>query len=222
MQDRRAVRIQRAFRIAGRAGRVAQAGGRALVELRPRIVVALRADQVFIAQQRVDARITWERCAVAQGHPGLDARAGARQRGDNRQEGQVEEQHLVVGVVDDVGDLFRVQAGIDRVQHGAGARDAVIQFEVPVAVPGQRGHPVAHGDAQAVQRIGQLARAGGRIAPGVAVQVALDAARDDFAIAVVARGEFDDAGDQQRCIHHLALQGTHRVIRHVGSGIVGS
>jgi hypothetical protein len=38
---------------------------------------------------------------------------------DQRQEGQVEEQRPVLGVVGDPGDLLRVQARVDRVQHRA-------------------------------------------------------------------------------------------------------
>ena len=39
-----------------------------------------------------------------------------------RQEGQVEAQHLVLGVVGDPGDLVRVQARVDGVQHAAASR----------------------------------------------------------------------------------------------------
>jgi len=62
---------------------------------------------------------------------------------------------------------------------------------VAVAVPGQGGHPGAESELQPVQGIGHLARTPGDILVGVAVQVALDAARNDLAFAMVAFGEFD-------------------------------
>ena len=39
-----------------------------------------------------------------------------------RQEGQVEAQHLVFGVVGDPGDLVGMQARVDGVQHAAASR----------------------------------------------------------------------------------------------------
>ena len=67
---------------------------------------------------------------------------------DQRQEGEVEEQHLVFGVVGDVDDLVGVQARVERVQHRARAGDRVVELHVAVAVPGERGDAVAGLDAQ--------------------------------------------------------------------------
>jgi hypothetical protein len=94
-------------------------------------------------------------------------------------------------MVGDPGDLVGRQARIDGVHHAAAAGDAEIELEMAVAVPGQRGHAVAERQAQAVQGIGDLARARGGVGVGVAVHVAFDAARDDLGVAVVARREFD-------------------------------
>ena len=55
-----------------------------------------------------------------------------------RQEGHVEEERLVFGVVGDVDDLVGMQARIERVQHGARARHRVVELDVAIAVPGQR------------------------------------------------------------------------------------
>jgi hypothetical protein len=69
-------------------------------------------------------------------------------------EAQVEEQDLVFRVVGDPHDLVGVQARVQRVQHGPGARRGVVQLHVTVAVPGQRGHAVAEADAALGQRVG--------------------------------------------------------------------
>jgi hypothetical protein len=70
----------------------------------------------------------------------LDAR---RDRLDHRQEGEVEEQHAILGVVGDVDDLVGMQARVERVQHRAQSRDRVVELEVAVAVPGERRDAVA-------------------------------------------------------------------------------
>jgi hypothetical protein len=127
--------------------------------------------------------------------------------GDQRQEGEVEEQHLVFGVVGDVGDLVGVQARVDGVQHRARARHRVVQLHVAVAVPGQRGHAVAHLDAQTRQRVGHAARTRGQFLVGGAVDVAFDPARHDLAFGVVPFGVNDEGRNQQRLLHHLAKHG---------------
>ena len=133
---------------------------------------------------------------------------------DQRQEGQVEEQHLVFGVVGDVGDLFRMQAGIDRVQDRAGAGHRVIQFHVAVAVPRQRGNALAHLDAESLQSMGGAPRAPVAVGIGVPVDVAFDPARNDLDVAVMACGKFDNAGDEQGLVHHLPHHWTCWVRRH--------
>ena len=54
-----------------------------------------------------------------------------------------------------------------------------------------------------VQRLGDLLCTPLHIGPGVAVDVALDAARDDLGIALMARGEVDHRRNQQGAVLHL-------------------
>jgi hypothetical protein len=108
-----------------------------------------------------------------------------------RQEGQVEKQHLVFGVVGNPGHQVRVQARVQGVQHAAGTADAEIQLQVPVAVPGQRGNAVTELQLQHIQRLGHLARAARHIAVGVTVNVTLHPARDNFSVTVVALRKID-------------------------------
>jgi hypothetical protein len=119
-----------------------------------------------------------------------------------RQEGEVEAQDLVFGMVGDPGDLVGVQARVDGVQHAAAAAHAVVQLQVPVAVPGQRGNAVAEEQLLPVQRIGHLPGTRCDSAPRGAVDIAFDAARDDLAVAVVALDELDQRRDQKRLVLH--------------------
>ena len=107
------------------------------------------------------------------------------------QEGHVKAQHAVFRVVDDPGELLGMQAGVQGVQHAACPADAEIQFQVAIAVPRQRRHPVALSQLARVQRVGHLSRPGGRVFPGVTVDVALDPAGDDLPIGMVALGVHD-------------------------------
>jgi hypothetical protein len=126
---------------------------------------------------------------------------------DQRQEGHVEEQHLVFGVVGDVGDLVRVQARVHGVQHRARAADREVQLHVAVAVPGQRGDAVAGLDASAASALATRRERAGHLLVGGAVDVAFDAPRHDLAVGVVPFGVDDEGGNQQRLLHHLAEHG---------------
>jgi hypothetical protein len=173
-----------------------------LVEGRPGVVVALPAHPVLVARQAGHAAVGGQPVGVAQRDPAPHRGAARVHRLHQRQEGEVEAQDLVLGVVDDPGDLVRMQARVDGVQHALRAADAVVQLQVAIAVPGQCRDPVAGGERIAVEGAGDLARAPGDLRPGAAVDVALDAPRDDLAIAVVAFGELDQRRDRQRLVLH--------------------
>jgi hypothetical protein len=119
-----------------------------------------------------------------------------------RQQARVEAQHRVLGVVGDPLDLLGKQARIDRVAHAARAGHAVVDLHVAMAVPGQRGHPLAGRHAQRVQRLRELARALLDAGPVAAVDVALAAPGHDLDVACVARRMPDQRRYGQRHVHH--------------------
>ncbi|MNT31096.1 hypothetical protein D3C72_1669190 [compost metagenome] len=123
-----------------------------------------------------------------------------------RQEGGVEEHVAVFGVIDDIGDLFREQPGIDGVADGAHAGDAVVDLQVAIAVPRQRADSFTLLHAQRAERLGHLAGPQLAVAVGVAVEVALGPPRDDFCAGVIPRSVLDDGGNEQRRAHHLTHQ----------------
>jgi hypothetical protein len=208
VQHRRAVAVQGALRIAGRSRRVAERRRGVLVELGPLERVARAVDQILVAEQ-----VRHVAGGTRDGHVGtvrhrderLDRLHARGDRLDQRQEGQVEEKDLVLGMVGDPDDLVRVQARVERVQHGARTRHRVVQLHVAVAVPRQRRDAVAELDALRGERVGHPARTAGELAIGRAVEVTLDAARDHFALAVVALGVDQQRRDQQRLLHHQSV-----------------
>jgi hypothetical protein len=126
---------------------------------------------------------------------------------DDRQQVEVDEDRLVLGVIGDVGDVLGRQPRVDGVQHGADAGDAEIELEVAIGVPGDGAHRIAELDAQPLQRLGHLLGAPQRVPVAVAVHRPLDRARDDLDVGVVPPGEVDDLRDQQRTVLHQAEHG---------------
>ena len=124
---------------------------------------------------------------------------------DQRQEGYVEEQNLVAGVVDDVGDLLGEEPRIDRVDDRAAARDGVIKLVVAVGVPGERAHAVLMADAKPDQRVGEPARPGRGLRIGVAPNPAFGQPADDLVLAVYGLRMPQDRGDDQGHVHHFSL-----------------
>ena len=117
VQQRRTVAVQHAFRIAGRARRVAQRRGQPLVELRPVEAIGVRIDQVFVAA----AVRPCSAPACGRGRSSRRIAAPSRQCGAIAsmigRNVRSKNSNRVFGVIDDPGDLLGMQARVDRVQH---------------------------------------------------------------------------------------------------------
>ena len=167
----------------------------------------MRVDQVLVAQQVRHHRRHRHEVPAGHGNEGLDGLHARGDRLDQRQEREVEEEDGVLRVIGDPHDLVRMQPGIERVQHGAGARHGVVQLHVAVAIPCERRDTIAKADAVRGQRVGHAARALGEVAVSLAMQVAFDAARDDLLIAMVTLRMSEERRDQQRLLHHHSVHG---------------
>ena len=215
MQQGRAVAVEHALGIARRARGVAERGRGALVEDRPRVVLALAREQGLVAED-VGERGRGHVRFVGHHHDLLDRGELVRDPLHQLDEGEVHEQHPVLGVVDDVDDLLGEEAGVHRVQHGAHAGDAVEELLVAVAVPGQRADPVAVFDAEPGHEVGDAPRAPLAFGIAVAVDRAFDGARDHLAVAVILRRVANQRRDHQRDLLHQAVHGSSP--RSVGRG----
>ena len=69
----------------------------------------------------------------------------------------VEEDHLVLAVVHDVGELFGEQPQVEGMGHPAGAWRGEVELQVASRVPSEGGHPAVITDAQVVQYTAQAA-----------------------------------------------------------------
>ena len=189
------MRIKHAFRLSGGPGGVAKAAGGVFVENGPVRLLTRRLQQAFVTKLRHAGRqverLHFSRIGEHDDRAQIGGDLG-RDSGGERRETGVDEQHMIFGVVDDVGDIVRRQARIDGVADRAYAGNAVIKFEMAVAVHGQRGDAVAEADAQLPQRSHQLSRAQLQRPVVRARDAAVIAARHHFGVAVVAGGVQDD------------------------------
>src|SRR3546814_6129119 len=72
--------------------------------------------------------------SICHRHPVAHRWTLRRQLLDQWRKRQVEKQHLVFGVIDDLRDLPGEQLRIDRVKYIAAAGDRVVKLEMPIAV----------------------------------------------------------------------------------------
>ena len=113
MQHGRAMRVERAFRIAGRARGVAKRGSEPLVENRPGEIVGFGGEQLLIAQ-RVCRRAR-QRRAIGHRDPVPNRRTQRPQPLDDLATRKIEEHRFIFGVVDDVDDLVVEESRVDGV-----------------------------------------------------------------------------------------------------------
>ena len=129
------MRIKRTFWIACGARGVTQNTGGLFRQLRPFILSWMRRKKILIAQQ-IKRRV---------GHMGTICHHNiahiCRQLVDqclnDWYESQIQKQQAVCCVMGDVNQLLGTQTRIDRMADSTDARDAKIQFEMPVPVPRQ-------------------------------------------------------------------------------------
>jgi hypothetical protein len=125
-----------------------------------------------------------------------------------RHEGQVDEQHPVLGMVDDVGDLRLEQPRVDGVDYRPHAGNGEVELVMAVAVPGQRPDPVTRTDVQPFEHPGEAAGTPFGVAVGVAMARTLDRVADDLGLAVMPRGEREQRRNQQWLLLHQAQHGS--------------
>ncbi len=194
-----AVAVDHALGQAGRGRGVAHAGWRAFrqfIEGKSRIA---RRDQILVGHR---VRQRGCRHPVGQHHKSPDRFYLVGDALERRQQVRIDENGRILAVVQDVGDVLISQAQVDRVQHGAGARQREVQLEMAVGVPGQRGHPVTGAHADACQAACQATRALVQVAIGVAVQAAIRQAGDDLVVREIARRPLQQQANVQ--FHRLS------------------
>ncbi len=148
VQDVGAVRVEDALGVAGGAARVAEAGGLAVVEVGEVVAGVLCVEQLLVAVRVGEVAGV----AVADDDVVLDGLEGGGELLEDGDERVLDQDHLVLGVVDDVGELLGEEAHVEGVEDGAHAGHGHVDLEVLADVPGEGGDAVALLDAQLVER----------------------------------------------------------------------
>ncbi len=129
---------------------------RSVRERRPVELGAGRCDQAFIGQHCRELLGCGEFPLATQHNPMTDSRTITCQFDCDVDEAGIEKHRLVIAVIRDVGDLFVEQARIDRMTDHARARHSVIEFQMPVRVPGQGANTRTGRQAKRSQCMGRL------------------------------------------------------------------
>ena len=141
---------------------------------------------------------------VGQDDEAFDGLELRRQRLHHRHEGEVEEEHPILGVIHDVEQLVAEETGVHGMADRSHSRHREVELVVAVGVPRERREPVARLEPQRFERVGEPAHPRGRVAVGVAVDAALHQAGYHLPAGVVALRVLDDAAHEQRAVHYLA------------------
>ncbi|EAV43465.1 hypothetical protein SIAM614_02271 [Stappia aggregata IAM 12614] len=204
MQHRGAVRIERALGVACRTGGVTKAGGLVLVKIRPVHFIRLPVKDLLVTEHAIQRRFRHMRAVRHDDHAKVCRKMRAQLFHD-RQEGEINEQQPVLGVIDDIDHLFRRKTRIDGVADGADAGNCIVELEMAIAIPGKCRDAVALADTERLQAMAQPGDAAGGFLVGCAVNIAFRPHGNDLAGRISIRCKGDEVRDFQRTVHHHSL-----------------
>ena len=157
----------------GRTGRIKRRRLRILVEVGEVVVGRSRGEKRLIfADERQIARS--RRGLIGHHDHSLDVCQFRLEAFHQPREFVIDDQGRALGVVDRVGDLFRRQPDIDRLQHHSHHRNGEKRFEKPVAVPIENADGVARANSNAMQGRSEAADALPDVAIGEALKIPID------------------------------------------------
>ena len=196
VQERRTVGVDDALRISRRAARVTHARCSVFVVDSELDGVGGR-EQLLVIEEFVAVEVGRDvALAVVHQHEVLQVLERGQQRGEQAEQRTVDEDHLVVGMVDDVGELLGEQPDVERVQDAPGARGGEVELEVAGGVPGEGGNTAVGGDAETVEYTTEFAGARRPLAVGGPVET-VAGRRDDFLVRVVLLGSLEDVRESR-------------------------
>ena len=166
-----AVGVDDALGPAGRARGVVDRDRVQLVLHRPRQrVVRAALEQVGVGRPRLVAA----RPLIGHGDDLAHRREPVRDRVERRPQLLVDHEQLRAGVVADVGDFLRGEAGVDRDEHRAGERHGEVRHQQLDGVHAQVRHAIAGLDAAGLQRPRRAGGLTGEVAVGQAARAVHD------------------------------------------------
>ena len=199
MNNVAAMLVQHALGMARRTAGVTQAAGVPLVELDP-------ADVAVVTAEPVEEAGIAARPLTIEADEAFDAAELRAQPLDNRRKRRIVKQHPILGVIDDVDDLFIEQPRVDRMQHCTDPGGAVPGGEVMGVIHCQRRDAVALRDTVRGQRLCHAPREEMDARPVGTLVATIGPVRHDLLRAMFARGVVDERGGDQRSVLHRAVE----------------
>ena len=120
----------------------------------------------------------------------------------DRQQHVVDQDHLVIGIADDVSQVLGRKPQVEGMQHRPRRRNAEIGFQMRPMVPHQRADRLATPDAGVLQRLRELARALVDRAVIAPIQGLVRPARHHLAAGIKRVGVLEQLIQAQGRLHH--------------------
>ncbi|MEZ6070220.1 MAG: hypothetical protein R3C10_08055 [Pirellulales bacterium] len=96
----------------------------------------------------------------------------------------IDDQHSIVSVIGDVGDLFMGKPQVERVQHGPSRRNAKVGLLVLGMVPAERRHAIAAPDSQRRQGERELFGSPRHLTVAATIKPAVTTSGDDLSVGI--------------------------------------
>ena len=191
--------VDDALRIASGARGVAHGRGLAFVEHWPG-VAGLRGGQHLL----VGGGLPEGTGVPGTGHHDvLDGGELVLDPGQQRHQRGVDDDHLVLGVIDHVGELLGEQAEVQGVQDRPHSGDGQVRLQVGLVVPQEGAHPIAVAHPDGLERLGQSLGSLGHLGErGLGELAGRAGDGDHLAVAVDLLAVAENATHQQRRILH--------------------
>src|SRR5216117_1738679 len=143
---------------------------------------------------------------VAHDHDPAHARDLVADRLEHRPRARVGEDHRVLGMVDDVGEVLGREPEVQRVEDAADERRRPVDLEVAVAVPGQGRHTVALPEAEGREGAGEACRPLGKVRVRVAEERAAGDARGERLLREEPTAPLEEVRQRERVVHHEPVE----------------
>ncbi len=202
-QHHRPVRQQDPFGVPRGARGVHQGSRRVFVERLPVKARVRVGDPLFVGNGIAQARIGHVR-AVREDNVSLDLRQAVGNTLEQPDETQVNEQHPVARLVDDVDDLIRKQPGIHRMVNRRNPANPVPAFKMPRRAPGQCANAITGLDALGGQPVRHLSGATVDLRVVRDLDRPFDRTGHNATLTMLTRSVFDDRVTKKWPVLHQA------------------
>ena len=226
VQIHRTVTVERALGMACRATGVTEPHGLVLTLHPPAILIVRCRHQGLVIMDPARKFGRGRALLAVEEHEMVDPADLLAQAFHQRQQRCVDEDHLVLGMVDDVGQLIRKEANVEGVYDRACARRAEVEFNMLVVVPSKGADSVAGLHTQSFEHIAEPLHPTIEVTVRILVERAVRQFGLDLLVRIESIPVFQNAVNRELIVHHQAGKHTTApwlstiIIKPVGWGVL--